>query len=90
MSFEEKVQKDYYENSLPYGDFKSEERRVYQAEAQKLSEEFELDFRNWLYSQGVPGKYVSKVALKAWEDGHSSGYSEILNCAYSLVDIFKD
>lgn len=30
-----------------------------------------------------------KLFSKAWDDGHSSGYSEVYNCALNLVDLFE-
>jgi hypothetical protein len=46
------------------------------------------DFEQWLLDNDVPNKYVRKVAYKAYERGHSGGYSEVLNSAYDLVEIF--
>lgn len=30
-----------------------------------------------------------KLFSKAWDDGHSSGYSEVHNCALNLVELFE-
>ena len=50
---------------------------------------FEADFEQHLLSHGVPAQYVSKVAYAAYERGHSSGESEVVNCAWDLIEIFN-
>lgn len=37
----------------------------------------------------VPEQYRDKVYSYAYQRGHSSGHSEILNCLYDLVAIFE-
>lgn len=43
----------------------------------------------WYIVGDVPEQYKDKVFSKAWSDGHSSGWSEILNELYGLVEIFR-
>ena len=50
---------------------------------------FDADFKQHLLSNGVPAQYVSKVAYAAYERGHSSGESEVVNCAWDLIEIFN-
>jgi len=50
---------------------------------------FNDDFEQYLLSNGVPAQYVKKVAHAAYEQGHSSGDSEIVNCAGDLIEIFN-
>ena len=52
---------------------------------------FDDDFQQHLLNQGVPAKYVKKVAYAAYslEQGDSSGDSEIVNCAWDLISIFN-
>jgi hypothetical protein len=50
---------------------------------------FDDDFEQHLLNHGVPSQYVKKVAYAAYEQGHSSGYSEIVNCAWDLIAIFN-
>jgi hypothetical protein len=50
---------------------------------------FDDDFEQHLLSNGVPSQYVKKVAYCAYEQGHSSGESEIVNCAWDLISIFN-
>ncbi len=49
---------------------------------------FNDDFRAWLLDMGVPSQYAGNVAYVAYEQGHSGGESEIVNCAFSLIEIF--
>lgn len=86
MDFESKVQNDGYKNPVPYS---RENREAYRQAENKLVAEFTKDHIEWLKAQGVPARYAAKVAAKAWEDGHSSGFSEVLNVSYSLVEIFR-
>ncbi len=37
----------------------------------------------------IPGKYRDKVYRYAWEQGHSSGYSEVFHYLQELVEIFE-
>jgi len=50
---------------------------------------FDDDFEQHLLNHGVPSQYVKKVAYAAYEQGHSSGDSEIVNCAWDLIEIFN-
>lgn len=49
---------------------------------------FHPDFEAWLLTQGVPRKYVTKVAWVAADRGRD--YSEeVLDFAYELIGIFR-
>ncbi len=37
----------------------------------------------------IPEQYRAGIWRKAWEDGHSSGYSEVYSQLLDLVEIFK-
>lgn len=66
---------------------KSDEYRV---NYQKINEAIE-EYIKWAAGlHQVPEKYRVKLWTKAWEDGHSSGYSEVFGCLASLVYIFED
>jgi hypothetical protein len=52
-------------------------------------EEWDVDFRAFIAGRNVPERYVGKVASAAYQDGHSSGYGEILACAYKFMEIFE-
>ena len=49
---------------------------------------FDDDFRAFLLEKGVPEQYVGKVAHVAYEQGHSGGEEEIVNCSWDLIGIF--
>jgi len=84
VDFEETVRSGYYrkQRDLEYYETKGNLPRT-------ASDTFQEDFRVWLSGQGIPRRYVEKVAQYAYEQGHSSGEEEILNVAYGLVEIFK-
>jgi hypothetical protein len=88
MTFEEKVRADFYKNPLPYGP-SAEAKVAYRDKEGELHGQFMTDLGAYLVSEGVPAQYVGKVSYAAWEDGHSSGYSEVLNSAYKFIEIFK-
>lgn len=53
-------------------------------------QDFCQDHKKWLEEdQGVPSQYAGKVASYAWQEGHSSGFSEILNVSYGIAEIFQ-
>ena len=68
------------------GDFDKDVRAGYY---KNCSDDFYDDFLDYLRNEGVPEKYVRKVASYAWQHGHSSGEIEVLNVSYDLVEIFK-
>lgn len=63
-----------------------------ETEYYKAKEEVDVIIRAYVKDMAgfhrIPEKYRDKVWSKAWEDGHSSGYSEIYNCLSGLVDLF--
>lgn len=89
MTFEEKIRAEVYNNPLPYGKTGTAEREEYQKRSGELSVAFHDDLHAWLLAQGVPEKYVDKVASRAYDDGHAYGYSEIFSHACSLAEIFE-
>lgn len=56
---------------------------------EKQPGEWNGDFCAFLKSEGVPEQYVSGVASYAYQHGHSSGYCEVLNVSYDLIELFK-
>jgi hypothetical protein len=88
MTIEEKVRANAYDNPLPYSR-EPKVREAYDKKDGELYDEFVTDLRAYLLAEGVPEQYVGKVISKAWEDGHSSGYSEVFNCALGLAEIFS-
>ena len=88
MDFEQKVRSEHYKNDLPYGR-QPQVLAAYNQREHEVVTEFMTDLKAWMVEQGVPQQYVSKLASKAWEDGHAHGFSEILNVSYGLVEIFQ-
>jgi hypothetical protein len=43
----------------------------------------------WAMLDGLPQEFRECVAAYAWEQGHSSGYSEVLLYAADLTDLLK-
>ena len=78
------VEMEQYESSKAEYDV---EREVYD----KLDVEHHNNMVDllWYIVGDVPEQYKDKVFSKAWSDGHSSGWSEILNELYGLVEIFR-
>ncbi len=105
MNYEEfynKINNGDYNSKLPYPHYpinnayeKSlahDAKRAYGENTRRLQILFESDMRKYLESEiGKPltDAQFNAVFSKAWEDGHSSGYSEVLTCANNLIDLIK-
>lgn len=61
---------------------------AYRLHGQALQELFKTDLFAELGIEDNPKR--EKLFAKAWEDGHSSGFVEVENCAWNLVDLIKD
>lgn len=62
--------------------------QAYTNEAMRLQDAFRQDL---LEELGVTDHPKADLLIsKAWELGHSSGYSEVVNWAYDLVDFLRD
>lgn len=68
------------------------EYSVWKNEASAFNFAVERAIERWVKTEAglyrIPEQYRDKVWSKAWADGHSSGYHEVLNCLRELVDIF--
>lgn len=76
-----------YEHKLPFA-FHTQEKDVWKAyndEECYLVEMFKQDLFNELGIADNPKR--EKLFAIAWENGHSSGYSEVFNEAIDLVDL---
>jgi hypothetical protein len=67
-------------------------KQLYREDSHRLQRQFETDVL--LYVKSEVGKELTDkqwqaVWHKAWEDGHSSGYNEILMAVSDLIDIIK-
>jgi hypothetical protein len=59
--------------------------KTYQEESQKIYNQFKKDFFSELGIENNPKKEI--FFSKVWEEAHSSGYENIMNCAYQWVDL---
>ena len=69
-----------------------EMKRAWRDDEHRLKLLFEVDLRKYLeYELGRPITDDQFVSLfrQAWEDGHSSGYGEVLIYASNLADVVK-
>lgn len=85
----EKINAGYYDNKLPYviATKSFTENQAYNKESWRLGEQFELDLAT---EHGVLKHPKRKLLyMKAYEAGHSSGYSEIEICYVDMVDLIK-
>lgn len=90
----EKLRKVAYDNPLPYplshiGKRNIKMREDWGIKEGSLKMEFMADLEAYLIEDGVPAKYARKVAYRAWDDGHSSGFYEVFNVASNLAEIFR-
>lgn len=89
MDIHQKVINGTYDNKLIYASKKADEVtwQAYKDESDRLYNQFKADA---LESVGLTNHPQSeKVWHKAWEDGHSSGYYEVLIKLEELTEIVK-
>lgn len=61
-------------------------RKEYFNEEQTKIEQFCADLIDWY---GLPDNVITRrLVSMAWEDGHSSGYSEVANCFCDYADLY--
>ncbi len=82
--FEDKIRSGVYETKLLYKD----NREAYREDQRNLTHQFYADAEEFVIQSGVPQQYAAKVVSRAWSNGHSCGFSEVLNCLYNLIEIF--
>jgi hypothetical protein len=79
------VRSNKYETKLSY----KTDRAAARVDQDLLLLKFMNDLRVALRGEGVPDQYIAKVASLAWQEGHSFGFSEVLNHASNLTEIFQ-
>ncbi len=75
MNYDEIFDYDEISNRIRRGEYKGDEYK------------FEIDMRNYI-RHAIPKatqRTVGLVYRRAWEEGHSYGYSEVLNYASDIV-----
>lgn len=84
--FENAARGGYYsQNPFDWKTDKAAAREYYN----ERSREFEGDAMDYLRENGVPEKYVRKVFAFAYQEGHASGYHEVLTYLDMMLEIFK-
>lgn len=87
MDIYQKVRADYYKTKLPYGENKSDVRKIYYEDQNRLDVEFKADLFKEFDVESNPKKDL--CFSKAYEMGHAHGYSEVLNYFSDFVDLIK-
>lgn len=90
LEFDLRVKAGYYYLlvTAPYDT--KENRKLYREQENAATKLFFQDAKEYVISMGVPEKNAQKVVDKAWSDGHSSGYIEVLFHLDELIDLFVD
>jgi hypothetical protein len=88
-TIEEKLNRNAYRSRLPYFIAKDnpEGHRLYKEDSRRLNEEFKKDLFQTLDIVGHPK--AEMLYDKAWDSGHSNGYSEVYYDALDLVDLIS-
>lgn len=89
MDLIEKLKSDYYTPKSPWVSFKKnpDGYAKYRHEHSLLMAEFEQDLFNYLNIQNSPRKHI--LFEIAWDLGHSTGLTEVLGYAMSLVRLIE-
>lgn len=90
QEFDLRVKAGYYQSliTVPYDT--KENRKLYNEQENAATKLFFQDAKEYVLSFGVPEKSAQKVVDKAWSDGHSNGYTEVLYYLDELIDLFVD
>lgn len=86
----EKINSDYYKTKLPYAR-KKENPSVYdayKADQNRLEEEFRRDALEYVGLTGHPK--ADKAYAFAWQEGHASGYNDVLHYLDEVAQIILD
>ncbi|MCK5235610.1 MAG: hypothetical protein KAR06_01385 [Deltaproteobacteria bacterium] len=81
-----------YTNNLPCRIGHFEERRKYREAAAEIRARFEEDLReavNTRVKRELSDEQWKPFFNKAWEDGHSNGYNEVIIYADDLCDVIR-
>lgn len=75
----EMITKEQYETMI----------QEYNEETRRVSQLFDDHLKECFRTAGATEKAVSEAYRIAWDKGHSSGYSEIVNESYDLVELIE-
>jgi len=92
--FYDKIENEDYESKLEYASrmHDVEKNRLYRKDDRRLYDEYKKDLRRYLDTElglRLTDKQFQAVFDKVWEDGHSSGYSEVLIYAGRLIELLE-
>lgn len=85
MSVEDKLASGAYTTKLPYVRGDREARRLYNTDQERLRQEFRADLEAEYGLVGHPK--AAKLFDMAWEDCHSSGFSEVASHYDRLAEL---
>ena len=69
---------------------RKEKVRSWKLKDSDLGKNFGKDVVDYLVDFGFSGNQAKTIFYRAWEEGHSSGYSEVLNCVVELENFAKE
>lgn len=80
-----------YETKLPYESYRGDPvaNLAYTQDRQRLEREFQGDALVEVGLDQWPTEVTDAIYAKAWADGHSSGYTEVLGILEELADLAK-
>jgi len=92
-----KIKNGEYDSKLQYPPHRSiqaesEEREVWREDTRRLKQVFKDDLRKYFETElgrPITDDQFDAMFDKVWEDGHSSGYNEVLIYASELVDVVR-
>ena len=93
MNVFDKIRAGTYKNELPYPSMSqflnregyNEGMKTYHEETWRLEAQLRADLEQEFGTAGNPK--ADKLWGKAWEHGHSGGYSEVANCYSDLYEL---
>lgn len=69
-------------------DLEKSRREAYDAESKKLHQQFKTSFFIELGIENENETIKTEIFNRAWNDGHASGYQEVINYGYSYSEFF--
>ena len=86
--FETKVYGDYYKGLVGIV-YSKETRREWREQDAAATRQFLADAKAYLIESGVPEQYALNCVTLAWNQGHSSGFTEVYLHLNDLIEVFN-
>lgn len=94
------IENKVYDSKVEYSKFPrknnpkewSDAIRAYSLSDMEGTKQFKKDCRAYIETvigKPITDKQYNTIFDKAWEDGHASGYSDILSCLDDLLDVVR-